>query len=348
MSEIKGRVAGTRSGLRPESLAALLVEPSWADLDPADRRCLILDLREEYPLTEDDVLRTRRWLERQYVPIIGFGPARMMPLVPAVDLVVSTAAELERVVENVDRNPRAAAVLVQVLRTTEALGVADALTVESLAYATLQSGAEFAAWLEAQREDEGSAATRQVDDIVLLDRVGGRLSVVLNSPDTRNALSVAMRDALAEAFKLVVADDTIDTVGVSGKGPCFSAGGDLTEFGTAPDPSEAHAIRMLRMPARYLAQRADRYAFHVHRACIGAGIELPAFAGRLTATANTFFQLPELSMGLIPGAGGCVSIPRRIGRQRTAYMALLGKKIPAQRALEWGLIDAIVDQDAAP
>jgi enoyl-CoA hydratase/carnithine racemase len=51
--------------------------------------------------------------------------------------------------------------------------------------------------------------------------------------------------------------------------------------------------------------------------------------------------LPEIAMGLIPGAGGCVSIPRRIGRQRTALMAITGRDLDAAQALEWGLIDAI-------
>ena len=83
--------------------------------------------------------------------------------------------------------------------------------------------------------------------------------------------------------------------------------------------------------------------FHLHGACIGAGIELPAFAARLTAKPDTTFRLPEVSMGLIPGAGGCVSIPRRIGRQRTARMAILGEPVNAEQALAWGLIDAIVD-----
>ena len=166
---------------------------------------------------------------------------------------------------------------------------------------------------------------------------------MLNSPETRNSLSVAMRDALTNAFKLVAMDESITSVQVSGNGPCFSAGGDLGEFGLLVDPAEAHKVRMLRMPARYLAAHATRYHFRLHGACVGAGIELPAFAGHLTATAETFFQLPELDMGLIPGAGGCVSIPRRIGRQRTAYMAVLNKKIPAEEALAWGLVDAVVD-----
>ncbi|RLB42987.1 MAG: enoyl-CoA hydratase/isomerase family protein, partial [Deltaproteobacteria bacterium] len=80
---------------------------------------------------------------------------------------------------------------------------------------------------------------------------------------------------------------------------------------------------------------------HVHGACIGSGIELPAFAHRIVAAEKTFFQLPELTMGLIPGAGGTVSILRRIGRQRTAYLCLSAKRITAPTALEWGLIDSI-------
>ena len=56
-----------------------------------------------------------------------------------------------------------------------------------------------------------------------------------------------------------------------------------------------------------------------------------------------FLQLPEIRFGLIPGAGGCVSIPRRIGRQRTAYLALSARRINAATALDWGLVDAIVD-----
>ena len=109
------------------------------------------------------------------------------------------------------------------------------------------------------------------------------------------------------------------------------------------DLAGAHSTRMTHMPARYLAACRDRCTFHVHGACIGAGIELPAFAARLVAQPGTTFRLPEVGMGLIPGAGGCVSIPRRIGRQRTALMAILGESVSAEIALAWGLIDEIAD-----
>ena len=318
-----------------DQLLELTLEPNWADLDPDNRRALVVDLG-DLPPDSAEAETLSRWFRNQPIPIVGMGKA------PAsVDLLV-TENELDRAIACIDRNPQAAAVLVQVLRSTATLNVVDALTMESLAYATLQGGTEFANWLGGNREAHPPRDS-ETNQAVLLDRLGDRLEVVLNSPTTRNALSVAMRDGLTEAFKLVAVDDGITAVSVSGKGPCFSAGGDLSEFGTVPDVASAHAIRMMRMPARYLAMKADRYVFHLHGACIGAGIELPAFAGRVTATADAFFQLPEVGFGLIPGAGGCVSIPRRIGRQRTAHMAILGEPVTAEDALAWGLIDAVID-----
>ena len=87
----------------------------------------------------------------------------------------------------------------------------------------------------------------------------------------------------------------------------------------------------------------DRIEARLHGACIGAGIELPAFAGKIIASRDAFFQLPEVGMGLIPGAGGTASILPRIGRQRLAHMALSGNRIDAETALDWGLVDAIAD-----
>jgi enoyl-CoA hydratase len=258
----------------------------------------------------------------------------------AADVVVATAAEAAALRERIARAPLAAAVLVGLLRASEKLPVADALFAESLAYATLQSGPEYRRWLAANR---AAAPARPTDagPAVVLTREGKALALELNRASNRNAMNVEMRDALVEAFELVLADRTLRTVRLTGRGACFSTGGDLTEFGSVPDPATGHAIRMQRLPARFLAQCASRVEARVHSACIGAGIELPAFARRLVGASDAFFQLPELKFGLIPGAGGTVSIPRRIGRQRAAWLMLSGRKINAKQALEWGLIDAI-------
>jgi enoyl-CoA hydratase/carnithine racemase len=75
---------------------------------------------------------------------------------------------------------------------------------------------------------------------------------------------------------------------------------------------------------------------------VGAGIELPAFARRVVADRGAFFELPEVGMGLVPGAGGTVSLPRRIGPQRTAWLALTGRRLDAETALSWGLVDDLI------
>lgn len=326
---------------RPRELAGLLVDPGWADAEGAE--WLVVDID-----AGDDATGSRDLANRLAgipIPLIGVGRAGDdSPMAAAMDLVVESESELAAVLAAIDANPNAAAVLVQVLRSSEKLPVLEALALESLAYATLQSGAEFARWLSAREQAPpvgASSSSRPNADPVQLHRRDSRLEFVLDTPDNRNALSTTMRDSLTEAFKLVAIEPGIAEVDVRANGPCFSSGGDLTEFGTAQDPAVAHAIRMRRMPARYLAPEAARYHFHVHGACIGAGIELAAFAGFLTATADAFFQLPETAMGLIPGAGGCVSIPRRIGRQRTAFMALTGRRIDASQALAWGLVDKV-------
>jgi hypothetical protein len=256
------------------------------------------------------------------------------------DVAVSSERELRGILASIAHAPLASSSLVQVLRATSGMPVADALNLESFAYATLQSGPEFLAWLDARKEPV-SAPQRDDGPPVMLQRMANEIELRLNRPSSHNALSVELRDALCDALQLVMADPTIAGAIISGEGRCFSVGGDLAEFGTAPDPATGHAIRGIRMPARLLASCADRVDFRLHGACVGAGVELPAFGRRVTAARGTFFQLPEIKFGLIPGAGGCVSIPRRIGRQRTAYLGLSGRRISAATALRWGLIDSL-------
>ena len=285
--------------------------------------------------------RLADWLRQRPCPTLCIaGADASRALMRASDVVLKSPDDAAPLLANIRRAPLAAAVIVQLLRVTENLPVLDALYAESLAYATLQAGPEYRHWLNQYAPQPAGA--RDPGAAVEMARSGRELVVELNRPSRRNAISVEMRDALVEAFQLALADETITTVLLRGRGKCFSIGGDLDEFGRVPDPATGHAIRMLTLPARYLAQCADRVEAHVHSACIGAGAELPAFARRVIATANTFFQLPELEMGLLPGAGGTVSLPRRIGRQRAAWMMLSGKRVSAKTALEWGLVDAIV------
>jgi enoyl-CoA hydratase/carnithine racemase len=272
-------------------------------------------------------------------------PAAVRAQLAAFDVVVESGAELEAVQDGVTRAPFAAATLAHVLRAGRTASVEDALLLESLAYATLQGGPELARWLATRPAPAALAASPA--PVVDVARDGDVLAITLVRPERHNAFSARMRDALVEALGLAEADATLDVV-LRGAGPSFCSGGDLDEFGTCADPPTAHLIRMTRSPARLLANLGARVRAEVHGACIGAGIELAAFAGRVTATPDAFFQLPEVAMGLIPGAGGTASLPRRIGRQRTAYLALTGARIDAATALAWGLVDAIAASGTTP
>ncbi|WP_309054524.1 enoyl-CoA hydratase/isomerase family protein [Streptomyces sp.] len=248
-------------------------------------------------------------------------------------------ATAHRIADEVERHPAASVALVQVLRMAPALAPPDRLLVESLAYSALQGGADFRAWLAAAppRRPRPSAQP------VRLSRDGDRLDVVLDRPWARNAFNAATRDALCEALDVATADPTITRVDMRGTGPAFCAGGDLTEFGTSRDTAEAHRVRVARSPAVLLLRCAAKVTAHLHGTCVGAGIELAAFAGRVTAAPGTVIRLPEIGMGLIPGAGGTASLPVRVGRERTAYLTLSGATLTATEALRWGLVDEITE-----
>jgi len=245
---------------------------------------------------------------------------------------------LDQLRTTIELSPLAAVALVQLLRLGERLDVRDALVAESFTYGLLQSGDEFRCWLERQPDRRH----RESDEPpVRVERTGSEVRLELHRPEARNAYDVAMRDALVAALTGVQADPSVESIRLEGAGPTFCSGGDLSEFGATPDPVTGHLVRATRSAGWWLAELADRVTARVHGACVGAGVELPAFGARVIADRATTFMLPEVSMGLVPGAGGTASIPRRIGRHRTAALALLGTPVGAATALEWGLADEI-------
>jgi enoyl-CoA hydratase/carnithine racemase len=256
--------------------------------------------------------------------------------------VASVPAALDHLRERCDRWPLAAAVCADVLRASDPAAPAfGGVITESLAYSTLQSGPEFARWLT----ERGPATLPDIPDPVQAERIDNTLFVRFNRPQRHNAFSTDTRAALLEALDVARVDPSINELVLSGNGPSFCSGGDLAEFGTFADPASAHVARTRHSPALVLDELTARLGTQcraqVHGQVLGSGLEMAAFCGWVRSRPDAVFGLPELSLGLIPGAGGTVSVTRRIGRWRTIYLVLSGQTINAATALRWGLIDEI-------
>jgi enoyl-CoA hydratase/carnithine racemase len=266
----------------------------------------------------------------------GVGPCE-------ADLVIGPD-DVDALAECVEQVPLAATTLAVLLRAIEHADVDHGLAMESAAYSMLQAGPEFEAWRA------GTAPRPAIDDanpVVRIERDGDELLVTLDRPQRHNAISTRLRDELVEALALAETDRSIRRVVLRGNGPSFCSGGDLAEFGSRPDPATAHITRLARSPARLMHRLRDRATVEIHGATLGGGIEIAAFAGHVHAAPDTVIGLPELSLGLIPGAGGTVSVSSRAGRQRTAALALTGRHIDAATAARWHLVDEVAPHTSA-
>lgn len=265
---------------------------------------------------------------------------------PCADRRMVTVDSVERALNELTERcgmwPQAAAVCDDVLRSFDPAGPTRAgLITESLAYSTLQSGPEFARWLA----ERGPATAPQLPEPVQAHRDGNTLHVRFNRPQRHNAFSTDARGALLEALEVARLDPSVDELVLGGNGRSFCSGGDLAEFGSFTDPASAHLARTRHSPALVLDEITERLGrrcrAEVHGQVLGSGLEMACYCGWVSCDPDATIGLPELALGLIPGAGGTVSITRRIGRWRTAYLVLSGRTIDAATALEWGLVDEV-------
>lgn len=346
-----GEVSSTPTGLAGELLTAATALEVLDALEPAavpdvfPVPLLAVDLDRSRP---DDLRKLAAG--RPLLVLVGVGdPSRptrpdgagaLDVLLPEVAEVAEAGPGLAELITAVRRNPIAAVTLCGLLRLSAGQPALDALVAESLAYSTLLAGPEFARW----QATSPTRTYRPSPKPLVVKREGGRLRLLINRPEVRNAYDTATRDALVAALRAARADPGVNDIHLEAVGAAFGAGGDLGQFGTTPDPATAHLIRIGCAAGAEIVRGGPPVTAHLHGACVGAGIEVPAFAARVVATPDAFAALPELGMGLVPGAGGTVSITRRMGRRRTAWLVLSGARLPAVTAQRWGLVDEIVEQ----
>ena len=278
-------------------------------------------------------------LDLGFVTGRGFVVASVDSPNPTADLLVAEH-EVPALADLCARNPQAAAVASQQLRLAEQLPAHAALVSESLAYATLQAGPEHERWLQINRERRRVRPPFDTPAVLVTDH-GTTAELQLNRSRLKNSFTTEMRNQLHDALHALALRPEVETVEISGIGSDFCIGGDLAEFGIVSDPATAHVIRSAGSVARQLVECQAHLVFRVHGASVGAGVELAAFGETVIAAPGATFALPEVSMGLIPGAGGTVSLTNRVGRQSAARLLLVDPVIDADQALTLGLVDRV-------
>ncbi|MGX1198756.1 3-hydroxyacyl-CoA dehydrogenase [Parvibaculum sp. MBR-TMA-1.3b-4.2] len=177
-------------------------------------------------------------------------------------------------------------------------------------------------------------AINDVGDLTVEGDIG---VLTLNSPPV-NALSAPVREAIHEGIKQAIADDKVKAIVLICDGRTFIAGADITEFGKAPSgPSLFDAQDMIEnAPKPVIAA--------IHGTALGGGLEVALTCHYRVAVPSAKCGLPEVNLGLLPGAGGTQRLPRIVGAQKALEMMTAGTHVGAKQCLEMGLVDELAEE----
>jgi 2-(1,2-epoxy-1,2-dihydrophenyl)acetyl-CoA isomerase len=176
-------------------------------------------------------------------------------------------------------------------------------------------------------------------------RSGGAVKLELNRPDRMNALNSQLRAELLDAVQDVALDQAVRAVLLTGAGRAFSSGADLREDRNRTPEGRPDVYSVLTghyhpiitclrdMPKPVIAA--------VNGAAAGIGLSLALACDLVLAAESAYFLLAFVNIGLVPDGGSSLLVPSRVGFARAAELAMLGERLPAARALEWGLINQV-------
>ncbi|MFG1302935.1 3-hydroxyacyl-CoA dehydrogenase NAD-binding domain-containing protein [Xanthobacter autotrophicus] len=173
---------------------------------------------------------------------------------------------------------------------------------------------------------------------VRIEATNGVAVLVIDNPPV-NALSAAVRGAIADAIAAVAADPAIQAIALAAAGKVFVAGADISEFGKPPLPPALPEV------VAAIEDSAKPVVAAINGMALGGGLELALACHARVVAPSAKLGLPEIKLGLIPGAGGTQRLPRLIGAAPAFALMLSGDPVPAQKALALGLADAIADGD---
>jgi 3-hydroxyacyl-CoA dehydrogenase len=176
-----------------------------------------------------------------------------------------------------------------------------------------------------------------INDVTDLANDGEIAVLTLNSPPV-NALSAPVRDGLSEGFRQAIADEKTKAIVLICEGKTFIAGADISEFGKAPKGASLFDVQnaMENSPKPVIAA--------IHGTALGGGLEVALTCHYRVAVPSARCGLPEVNLGLLPGAGGTQRLPRIVGPQKALEMVTSGQHVPGKACLEIGLVDELAPE----
>lgn len=184
---------------------------------------------------------------------------------------------------------------------------------------------------------------------VTLEVRDGVATITLNRPDSMNAVNKALARTLQAHIEAAEDDDSVRVIVLRGQGRAFCAGADLKDPETHTAANVAEHLRQSDGDgARRVWTATKPVVAAVHGYCIGVGVEIVLAADITVADETATFFLPQVKLGIIPGAGGIAHLVRRVGRAWASKMVLTGDRVPARTAAEIGLATECVPEGEAP
>jgi enoyl-CoA hydratase/carnithine racemase len=182
---------------------------------------------------------------------------------------------------------------------------------------------------------------------VLVDDDAAVRTITLNRPEKRNAIDIELRIALAEALESADRDPVIRVIIVTGAGPAFCSGGDISTMHRMPPERALERIQLVQRVVRAIWKTPKPVLAAVEGSAYGAGTALAAACDRVVAARDATFATTFTNVGLAGDMGAFVSLPARVGAARARQMLMLPAPISAPEALEMGLVDAIAEPGQA-
>lgn len=177
--------------------------------------------------------------------------------------------------------------------------------------------------------------------------IDGAVTIALNRPDALNAWNAQLGDDLLAALRRASADEEVRAIVITGAGRAFSSGADLKDFGGGFTTADGRPDVYRTLTERYhpimkaVREVPKPVLASVNGPAVGIGCSLALCCDLIVASESAYFLLAFVNIGLVPDGGSSLFVPSRIGMARASELSMLGERLTAPRALEWGLINRV-------